>query len=43
VGGWWLLKFGAFPEDSPSWFVILRLATVSFEQQYGRFAGRASV
>ncbi|NQV11592.1 MAG: site-2 protease family protein [Cyanobacteria bacterium] len=43
--GWLLLKIRGIPlRIHPSWFVILGLATVSFEQQYGaRFAGQASV
>lgn len=43
--GWLLLKIRGIPlRIHPNWFVILGLATVSFEQQYGaRFAGQASV
>ena len=42
--GWQLLKISGIPlRIHPSWFVILLLATLGFEQQYGiQLAGQAS-
>lgn len=43
--GWLLFRIQGIPlRIHPSWFVILGLATVGFQQQYGaQFAGEASV